>query len=486
MLRRNKLISDIFTYGLNSVLGRVLNYLITPIHTYILCPEEFGVIAEFYSYIAILQILYSCGMETAYFRFNKELAGYKDFSQSFLVLISSLSSITLIFFAQPITDFLGHPNCEHYIYVAAAILLVDSWLVIPFADLRLLGRAKAFASIKFLQILLNIFLNVGLVYVVNTCKVPLDKVFYIFLSNLIANAVLLPYCVYLVGGFTFNISKGLVKLTLGYSLPIMYMGLVTVVNDVFSRLVIKFWLPKEFYQGGGNEYVLGIFAASQKIASLMNLGIQAFRYAVEPLFFSNAKGERSWYSSVMYWFIVCSCISIILVCLNIKILSAIFLRQETYKTALGIVPYAMFGYLFFGIYYNLSVWFKIVNKTYYGAMINSIGLLAIGTSNFLLVPKFGYYGGVYASILGYLVMVVVCYAYGRKFYHIPYDLRRYSWYILATILIVISSQRIDFAEGYIEYMTKGFLSILLSFMLFAIAKRSFDLKKIPDVTDCGL
>lgn len=478
MAPRNKLISDIFTYGFSSVVGRFLNYLITPIHTYILCPEEFGVIAEFYTYMAILQILYSCGMETAYFRFKKELVGYKNFSQTFLILLSSLGSVALLLFAKQITNLIGHPGCSHYVYVCAAILLVDAWMVIPFADLRLAGRSRAFAGMKFSQILLNISLNLGLVYVVSMHSVCLDKVFYIFLANLISNALFVPYCMRLTGGVIFNLSPQLVKLTFEYSLPIVYMGLLTVVNDVFSRLALKFWLPKNFYHGNSSEYALGIFSACQKLASLMNLGIQAFRYAVEPLFFSKSKGERTWYSDVMHWFIVCGCIAIILVCLNIEIISAIFLRQEAYKAALGVVPYAMIGYLLVGIYYNLSVWFKLVNKTYYGAIINSVGLITIAAGNFLLVPKLGYYGGVYATILGYLVMVIISYSYGKKFYHIPYDFKKYFCYILGTMLIVIASQRMNFGKDYLFHMTKSGMSLLLAVMFFLFAKKSFDRSRI--------
>lgn len=467
-----KLASDIITYGFGSVLGRMLNYLLVPLHTYLLCPEDFGVITEFYSYIAIVQIIYSCGIETAYYRFYNSLKNFKDYALTFIMLTSTLFSVIIFIFTNQIAHFIGIHNSEKYIYLCTIILLVDSWLIIPFAHFRLMGRAKLFSLIKFLQISINILLNLLIIYIpykFNINNSLIDRVYYIFLANAIANGVFIPICIYLIDGFKFLFSKEVIKKILFYSLPIVYIGLATVLNDVFSRLAIKYWLPQKFCKDHNVEYILGIFSACQKIAVLMSIGIQAFRYAVEPMFFSQSKGSKVWYDWVMYWFIVFGCIIMFMVCLNLNLVANIFLRKEVYKEALGIVPYILFSNLLAGIYYNLSAWFKICDKTHYGIIITSLGCLTTVLLNFLLIPYSGYWGSVYAYLGSYCIMVLVSYVYGQKFYPIPYSITIYSLFIILTILSIYLTKFITYDSQLKYYTFNAILSIIFSSILFLLA-----------------
>lgn len=471
----NKLVSSIITYGVSSVLGRCINYLLVPLYTYLLCPREFGIMTEFYSYIAILQIIYSLGLETAYFRFHNSIGGYKDFAQSFIILLSLIFSLPIGLNATYITNLIGHQGCESYVYASLAILIVDAWLIIPFAHLRSASKSKTFALIKFLQIAINFTLNVIIMYAVSNfqnCK-TLDRVLYILLANIIANGLFIPFCIQKMGGFCIKISWENIKHTTLYSLPLVYMGLITVTNEVFSRLAIKYWLPTSFCREYGADHILGIFAACQKIAVLMSLAIQAFRYAIEPMFFSHVHGARSWYSMVMYWFIVFGCIIMLMVNLNLDAIAHIFLRREIYKSALKIVPYTLFNYLLIGIYYNFSVWFKIVDKTYYGIIITTLGFLATILGNAILIPHLGYIGSVYSTLIAYLVMVATCYIFGQIYYPIPYQIILYSVYIAITIAIIFIFNNIIYSSNIISYLCNGLCSIVISFFIYSVAKKIY-------------
>jgi O-antigen/teichoic acid export membrane protein len=480
MKTTNKLISNIITYGISSVLGRCINYLLVPIYTSILCPSEFGIMTEFYSYIAILQIIYSFGIETAYFRFHTCISGYKNFAQTFIILLSLIFSLLIGFNATYITNLISHPGCESYIHISILILLIDSWLIIPFAYLRAIGKAKVFAFIKFMQITINFILNLLVLYSVNNftgCK-TLDKVYYILLSNAIANGIFIPLCIHRMDGFSIKISWKNIKHTILYSLPIVYMGLITVTNDIFSRFAIKYWLPPSFCQENSSNHILGVFAACQKIAVLMSLAIQAFRYAIEPLLFSHIHGSRSWYSLVMYWFIVFGCIIMLMLSLNIDFIAHILLKKEIYKSALGVVPYTLFSYLLIGIYYNLSAWFKIVDKTYYGMFITTIGLVITVIGNAILIPHLGYFGSVYATLIAYLTMVIICYIIGQIYYPIPYHIRLYSVCIAITITAIVLFKNIVYNNILVSYLCNGLLSTVFSFCLYVIARRGYKTKII--------
>jgi O-antigen/teichoic acid export membrane protein len=352
-------------------------------------------------------ILYTYGMETAYFRYST--AGNHDekfvfnISQTSIVFSSLLLSAVLIIFSTPIVNYLEYPGQERYIIWFALILAIDAISAIPFAKLRLEGKSKKFAAYKLINIFINIFLNLFLSFiatkVVQQAGIPNEKshpsffneenlVDYIFLSNLAANGFL----IILMGNMIFKmkivIDRQTLKSMYRYAFPIMIMSLAGVTNEMLSRAVLKKWLPDGFYENYSNQAALGIFGAAYKLSVFMTLAIQAFRYAAEPFFFTRAKDEdsRNLFSKVMQGYILFSSFILILISLNLDIIGKLFLRSEAYREGLVVVPILLLANLFLGIYYNLSVWFKLTDKTYYGTIISLAGALITIVLNFILIP----------------------------------------------------------------------------------------------------
>jgi O-antigen/teichoic acid export membrane protein len=438
-------------YGFSSVVGRVLNYILVPFYTSIFLPADYGLLTEWYAYAALLQILYTYGMETAYFRFAKQESAAFDLAISMLIATSFIFSSLLVFFATPITTGIAHPDCERYVYYFAAILSVDAVMVIPFAQLRLQKRALCFASAKLLQIVLNIALNLVLLYgcahiyaghFLNSlrCHVvswydPTKRVEYVLLANLVANAAALPVFSKMFRRVKFQLNWPKIKPILVYTWPLLFMGLAGSINEMLGRAMLRHWLPPNFYPGQSNEAILGIFGACYKLAVLMLLGIQAFRYAAEPFFFTHVQERNTpaLFSAVTHLFFLGSCFILFVVSTNLDLLGHMLLRKAVYREALEVVPYLLLGYLFLGMYYNLSMWFKLTDKTYYGTWLASIGALVTIVLNCVLIPRFGYWGSVWASVTSYATMSVLCYYWGKKYYPIPYQPGRKLAYILGTM-----------------------------------------------------
>jgi len=353
---------------------------------------------------------------------------------------------------------MGYSGKAYLFRWVALILTVDALMAIPFAKLRVEGKALIFALTK----LLNIGLNVGFnIFFIVLCHhvysgdillslQPLIQLFYrpdwgvdyILLSNLLANALILPLLIYLTGRFAFTLEKSYLKPMWQYALPLLFMGLAGVTNEVFSRGLFEYALPEGFYEGLSNREAGGIFGANFKLAILMNLVIQAFKYAAEPFFFQQANNKNNplIFAKVMHWFIIICSLLMVFITVNLDIIGALFLRGEGYEIGLNIVPVLLLGYLFLGIYYNLSIWFKITDKTQYSLYITLIGAVITVLVIFTLIPVLGFMGAALSTLLTYLVMAVICYLIGQKYYPVPYQTKRGVFY-LATA----------FAFGYIGF-----------------------------------
>ncbi len=300
-----KLAKETVIYGFGSVVGRILNYLLVPFYTRIFLPTEYGVITEFYAYVAFLDILYTYGMETAYFRFATQKAGQEresfNTATTALLISSLLFSLLLIFLAQPIVMAMAYPSCERYVYYFAVILAIDAIVAIPFAQLRLQKKVAFFTKAKLLHIGLNIVGNLFFLYfsaqIYAGSLLPFFKPFvlhfyhpawqldYVFIANLVASTALLwilnkPLC-----KLQFTLPWQRLKMMLAYGLPLLLMGFAGMINEMLSRAILKYILPIGFYPNKTNEAVLGIFGACYKLAIFMALVVQAFRYAAEPFFF---------------------------------------------------------------------------------------------------------------------------------------------------------------------------------------------------------
>ncbi len=456
MSKLKNLTNQTITYGLSSIIGRALNYLLVPLYTSIFLPSEYGLVTELYAYIAFLNILYVYGLETTYFRFaSKKGNTYDYFNLTFTIILSSsilLSGIIWIY-SEAIAQLLNYPNKGIYIKWIASIVTLDALVAIPFARLRKLGKVKRFVLFKIVNIVLNISLNIFfilfcpwvLIHYPNSFILALYSpemgVGYIFISNLLANALYLFFFIpdWLKIRLTLNIKEA--KRLIQYALPILIIGFAGVMNELFSRIILKHRLLENFYPGFTNLEILGIFGACYKLSVFMPLVVQSFRYAFEPFLFSHSKEKNSphTFSKVMTSFALFSSFSWLVLSVFMPYYAPIFLRQDSYLIALDAVPWLLGGGIFLGIFYNLSLWYKLTDKTLYGAYISLIGAFLTFTLNWTLIPILGYMGSAITTFISYFVMVVISYLWGRKHYSIPYNLLKIGSYIsLAGIGIIVN------------------------------------------------
>ena len=484
-----QLAGETVLYGLSSVGSRILGYLLVPFYTSIFLPADYGLLTEWYAYAALLQIIYTYGMETTYFRFAKKASAAFDLAVSMLLASSLVFSSLLIFFATPITVGIAHPGCERYVYYLASILAVDAALAIPLARLRLENRACSFARIKCLQIGLNIVLNLVLLYgcaniyagnwlislqpLIASFYNPARSVEYVFVANLVANMSAFPLLSKSLRQVKFQLPWQQLKPMLIYAWPLLLMGLAGTVNEMLSRAMLRHWLPPGFYSGQSHGSILGIFGACYKLAVVMPLGIQAFRYAAEPFFFAHAQDHNApiLFSTVMHWFVLGACFILFSVSANLDLLGLLLLRKSEYRTALEIVPYLMLGYLFLGMYYNLSMWFKLTDKTHYGTWLTSIGALVTLVLNMVLIPALGYWGSVWATVASYATMCLLCYYWGQKYYPIPYQLGRRLASVIGTMACVVLVRGIPYTNEASAVMGNLVLTFLFGILLYGLGYR---------------
>ena len=367
-----KLAGDTMWYGLSSILGRLFTFILTPLYTskYVFSLAEYGIITKLYAYAGFFVILYMYGMETAFFRFTtknkKEALDYFRLTTSSILITSILFSGTIILMATEIAAYIGFPQGTAIIKWMALIFAIDAIVAIPFAKLRLENQARKFAFIRLgnvvLILLLNIFFLVGCheIYQGNLLK-PLQplissfynpnlKVQYIFIANLIANALMILMLWKEFSQFRLRFNWSMFKPVLIYGLPLTIMGLAGMTNDMLSRAMLEDWLPDGFYQGMTSREAAGVFGACFKLSVFMQLGIQAFRYAAEPFFFSNAEDKDSpgLFSKVLLAFVAFNCVVLVAISLNLNWLSTLVLRSTEYHQGLYIVPILLIGLSFSG------------------------------------------------------------------------------------------------------------------------------------------
>ncbi|HPM30807.1 MAG TPA: polysaccharide biosynthesis C-terminal domain-containing protein [Chryseolinea sp.] len=479
MGKLKRLAGDTVLYGLGSILPKFLNFLLVLLHTDVFLPAEYGIITNLYAYVTFINVLFTFGMETAYFRFaSKPGADEKkifNLTQTVVVSISLILSLIIIGFAQPIAIQLDIESQSNYVIWIVAILFIDSVVAIPFARLRLQNRPLKFAFGRILNILILVGLNVYfLIYAYDQSI----GVAYVFIANLTANVFYLFFFSKTLIQWRPAYEKETSSAMFSYAYPIMVTGLAGMTNETFSRLTLQWWLPENFYEGKTSEYALGIFGACYKFSVIMSLVIQAFRYAAEPFFFANAADKNSpqLFAKVNHYFVIVCCVILLGVSTNLDLLKHI-LRRPEYWEGLGIVPILLLGYLFLGIYYNMSVWFKLIDKTYYGTIITVGGAIITFLANYMLIPYFGYIGSSWATFICYFSMTVVCYFLGQKYYPIPYRIVKDAGYILIASFLVYATNQIILEN---QWLATGFhIVILASFVLFAYLLERKELNLLP-------
>ncbi|MFN5628310.1 MAG: oligosaccharide flippase family protein [Bacteroidota bacterium] len=434
-----KLASQTAVYGLSSIIGRFLNYLLTPLYTYSFVPQEFGVVVELYTYTSFLAVILTYGMETAFFRFSES---QKDSNSVFStatisILITTFTFLLLgIFLHQNIANFLGYSQNTNYIIWFILIIAIDALTAIPFAKLRQQNKALKFALIRLVNIGVNIFLNIF--FIVWAPKYfaeywfysPTIGVGYIFIANLLASFVtlimLLPEFKFLKNGFSILLWKQMIK----YAFPLLIAGLAGMINETMDRVLLKFLLP-------ANSNIMeqiGIYGACYKISIIMTIFIQTYRYAAEPYFFNEHKksdAKNTYAQTMKYFFIVCMFI-FLLTTFYLDIVKLFI--GEAYREGLNVVPILLLANLALGVFFNLSVWYKLSGQTKFGAYLTILGAVITIVANFILIPILGYTGAAWATLICYFVMTVTSYFIGQKFYIIPYDLKKIGLYFALGML----------------------------------------------------
>ncbi|UYZ62750.1 lipopolysaccharide biosynthesis protein [Hymenobacter weizhouensis] len=484
-----KLASQAAVYGVSSILGRVLNYLLVPIYTARFAPAEYGIVTELYAYVAFFNILYTYGLETSFFRFanrpGADRAALYNRVLSLLLLSSAVISGLLMVLATPIVEALRYPGLKRYVYWLALIMGIDAVVSIPFARLRLENKARKFAGIRLLNVAVNVALTVFFVVfcadvyagkylpqlrpLVAAIYNPSLGVGYVFLMNLLANALYLPLLWRELRDFRFHLDWPELPALWQYGAPIMVMGLAGMVNEMLSRLMLKFWLPEGFYPGQSNLAALGVFGACYKLSIFMQLVIQAFRYAAEPFFFaqSNDKNSPLTFALVLKWFTLCCALIFVGVSLNLDWLGPLFLRRPEYREGLEVVPILLLANLFLGVYYNLSVWFKLTDKTYYGTYISLGGAVLTVALNFLLIPLLGYLGSALATLVCYFTMAILCWRLGERHFPVPYPAARLGLWLLLAVGVVALGWFVRFEAAWLRYAWHAVL--VLGFVVLVAA-----------------
>lgn len=456
-----KLVGQTAAYGLSSIVGRALNYLLVPVYTKAFLPEEYGVVSYLYAGVGFFNILYTYGMETAFFRFSSKADADREklYNQvlSLIMCSSAILSALLILLSGNIAHYIGYPDQQEYIVWLAVILAIDAIVAIPFARLRLHNKAVKFASIKLANILITVGANLLFLvffrqiyegdylqdlrplisYVYN----PDFGIGYIFLINLVANALLIPMLWREFSAFRFELNKELLRPMLVYAYPLLFMGLAGAVNELIDRILLEEVLPENFYPGKTNMAAVGIYSACYKLSIFMTLAIQAFRYAAEPFFFSQAEQKDSpqTFALIMKWFVIACAFIFLFISANMEIFAELFLRRPEYHEGLVVVPVLLLANLFLGVYYNLTVWFKLTDQTRFGTYISFGGAAVTILFNLMLIPVLGYMGSAIATLICYFSMALVCYLLGNRHYPIPYPVGSIVSYILLAAVLVIAA-----------------------------------------------
>lgn len=489
MAGMKSLAKDTAIYGVSSILGRFLNYLLVPLYTAVLPAASggYGVVSNVYAYTALILVLLTFGMETGFFRFanKKDEQAEKVYANSLLFVggLSLLFVVICMAFLHPISSLLEYPDHPDYIGMMVVVVALDAFQCIPFAYLRYKKRPVKFAAIKLFSIIGNIMLNLFFLLLcpwldehahgtVSWFYNPDYLVGYIFVSNLIMSSVQMLFFVPELRGFSYRADKRLMRQMAGYSFPIMIFGIVGILNQTVDKMIYPFLFDDR--QEGLVQ--LGIYSATSKMALIMAVFTQAFRYAYEPFVFGKSKNEdnRVMYAAAMKYFFIFSLLAFLAVMGYMDILK--FMVARDYWDGLGIVAIVMGAEIFKGIYFNLSFWYKLTDETRWGAYFSLMGCAVILVLNIWLVPMYGYVASAWASVAGYGIITILSFIIGQNKYPVKYPLKDMAVYLaLAAVLFVIMREvKIDNTVWSLAFHTL----LILIFVMYII-KKDLPLREIP-------
>ena len=460
-------------YGVSSIVGRFLNYLLVPVYTIALPASSggYGVVTNIYAWVALILVLLTCGMETGYFRFANK--GQDDPMRVYSTTLLSVSIGSLVFvalgllFLEPIAGWLEYGEHPWYIGMMMIVVAMDAIQSIPFAYLRYKKRPIKFAALKLLFIFLNIALNLFYYVILEG-----NDVGYAFLFNLVCTSVVMVCMIPELRGFTYVLDKELLKRMLRYSLPLVILGVAGILNQVADKIIFPFVYPDE----AEATIQLGIYGAASKIAMIMAMFTQAFRFAYEPFVFgkSKEKDSREMYAQAMKFFIIFTLLAFLAVMFYLDILRHVIGRD--YWDGLRVVPIVMAAEIFMGIYFNLSFWYKLIDETRWGAYFSLTGCIILILMNIFLVPKYGYIACAWAGFTGYGVAMLLSYFVGQKKYPIQYDLKAIGMYVLLAAVLYVAAEYVSIDN---IYLRMAYRTVLLLLFIAYVVKRDLPLNQIP-------
>ena len=491
MANLKTLFKDTALYGMSSIVGRFLNYLLVPLYTAKIAASSggYGVITNVYAYTALLLVILTFGMETTFFRFvNKEGANPMRTYSTVLIMVGSVALLfvaLVLAFINPVSSFMGYSAHEEYVAVMAACVAIDAFQCIPFAYLRYKHRPWKFVALKMLFIVLNITLNIVYFVVLPAMYSnpsthgfaasvydPNVGVGYVFRLNLFCTAIITFFFWKELTGFRWVFDKILFRKMLSYSWPILLLGITGILNQTADKILFPIVSP-----GAEGHVQLGIYGAAAKIAMIMAMITQAFRYAYEPFVFGSAKekGSRDTYAKAMKYFIIFTLLAYLVVVGYLDVLKYIIGRD--YWEGLKVVPVVMAAESMMGVYFNLSFWYKLIDKTIYGAWFSGVGCVVLVLINVLLIPKYGYMACAWAGVAGYGTAMLLSYFVGQKKYPINYPLKSITVYIciaaLFTAIMLYTPQSLPKA------LRLGINTLLIILFVAHIIHYDFPISSLP-------
>ncbi|HRU63966.1 MAG TPA: oligosaccharide flippase family protein [Paludibacteraceae bacterium] len=485
-----KLAKDTAIYGLSSIIGKFLNWCLVPLYTYVLpSSADYGIVTNLYAWTALLLVILTYGMETGFFRFaNKTEENPNKVYGTTLVSIGTTSLLfaaLCVIFSRPMATGMGYSRHPEFIAMLAVIVAMDAFDAIPFAYLRYKNRPIKFAALKLFMIFMNILFNI---FFLVLCPIIAKKapslidwfynpnygVGYIFVANLISTLSVTLALLPDIRTANFRFDSDLWKRMLQYSFPLLILGIAGILDQTVDKIIFPFLFEDKAYAASQ----LGIYGACFKISMVMMMFTQAFRYAYEPFIFAQYKDKDSKeaYAEAMKYFVIFSLLIFLGMVFYLDIFK--FLIRSDYWEGLRVVPIVLFSYLFQGIFFNLSLWYKLTDKTYYGAIISIIGSIVVLTINILFVPVFSYMASAWASFACYFVMMLISYFLGQKYMPIKYDLKKMGVYTLLTLVLYTVSLLISTSSMGLNLV---FNTILLIFFVSYLIKHDLPLENIPVV-----
>jgi len=465
---------DTAIYGMSSIIGRFLNYLLVPLYTaqFSAASGAYGVITNIYAYVALVLVILTFGMETTYFRFtNKTHTDSETVYGTTLIAVGSISllfAVVVLALLSPISQLMGYGDHPDYVGVMAVTIAIDSFLCIPFAHLRQQRKAIKFAALKLLNIMVTILLNLIYFYFMDGKDVG-----YVFYINLVCT-VMLAFCLLTeYTGFRWRLDTKLLRTMLSYSWPILVLGIAGILNQTADKMLFPY-----IYEGSDMRSQLGIYGACSKIAMIMAMITQAFRFAYEPIVFAGIKDkdQHEMYTKAMKYFIIFTLLAFLIVVGYIDLLKYI-VRNSDYWVGLKVVPIVMAAEIMMGIYFNLSFWYKVIDKTIWGAIFSGIGCAVLLLVNIIFVPRYGYMACAWGGFAGYGVAMLASYFVGQKYYPLNYPMKDIALYVVLAIVLFFSMRGASHELPVV--LSLGLNTLLILLFAAIVVHRDLPLSKLP-------